>query len=36
MEDCFKLLEVCDEKQGTLCVPSCVQFKIKNFTNVDF
>ena len=36
VEDCFKLLEVKQEKKKELFVPATVQFKIKNFTEVDF
>ena len=35
IEDCFRVLRV-EEREDELFVPACVQFKIRNFTDVNF
>lgn len=35
IEDCFKVMRV-EQREGEIFVPACVQFKIRNFTEVNF
>lgn len=35
LEDCFKIMKI-EGKDSELFVPACVQFKIRNFTEVNF